>query len=75
MSTLGDGKPTVYPGADGTLEGAMASLEALRAAFIAADRRGGDADLSLVSPATRMRALEAWLDAEEARRAADDGVA
>jgi hypothetical protein len=67
MSTLGNGKHTEYPGADGTLEGALDAIEALLAACVADDRRQGAAGLSLVSPATMLRDLEAWLDAEQAR--------
>jgi len=75
MSTLGPGKHTPYPGADGTLEGALAELDALLAALLAAGRSRGSADRSLVSPATQVRDLAAWLEAETARRSAGDGRA
>jgi len=74
MSTLGNGRHTEFPGADGTLEGALAEVDALLAALVAADRGRGSADRSLVSPATLVRDLAAWLEAEDAQRAADDGV-
>jgi len=75
MSTLGNGTHTPYPGADGTLEGALAELDALVAALLAAGRGRGSADRALVSPATLVRDLAAWLDAETARRSAEDGLA
>jgi hypothetical protein len=75
MSTLGNGKHTPYPGADGTLAGALAEVDALLAALVAQDRGRGSADRALVSPATLVRDLEAWLDAADAQRTAEDGVA
>jgi len=82
MSTLGNGAHTPYPGADGTLEGALAEVDALLARFVAEamvdamlQTLDHDTDVAIVSPATLLRTLEAWLDAADVQRTAEDGVA
>jgi hypothetical protein len=75
MSTLGNAQHREYPGADGTVEGAIAELDALLAAFEAEDRcRADDEARWLISPATMLRDLEAFLDAECATIEADDDL-
>jgi hypothetical protein len=64
MSTLGDGKHTPYPGADGTVEGALCELDACIEQMVLEDRlRLSPEELLTLSPADILARVQTQLPA------------